>query len=511
MLTSALIYLCAAVLSVPIAKRLGLGSVLGYLLSGVIIGPSVLHLVGDQTDVMHVAEFGVVMMLFLVGLELRPGRLWQLRRSILGLGGSQVLLTTFAIALILLPTAGLPWYTSVAIGLTLALSSTAIVVQSLSERGLLKTQAGSNIFSVLLLQDIAVIPIMAVLPLLAVSGNQSASGSYQSLIGDFPIWLQVIITLTTIIAIVIGGKYLSTPVFRLIADTRLREIFTVFALLIVVLAAVLMQTIGMSPALGTFLAGVVLAESEFRHELEVDIEPFKGILLGLFFITVGAGIDFDLVIEQPKIIILSVLGLIAIKAAVLTLIARIFKMPARHGLLFALSLAQGGEFAFVLVAASRQFYVFDVQTGNLLIVITAISMLVSPLLLFIYEMFLSAPDQKPDTEADKDISPTCQVIIAGYGRFGQIIGRLLRAQGYHLTILDHSPSQIDLVRRFGNKVYYGDASRRDLLAAAGAEDARILVVAVDEPDKTLEIVETAKKTFSTFKNTGKGDRPSSCL
>ena len=501
MLTNALIYLCAAVLSVPIAKRLGLGSVLGYLLAGVIIGPFALRLVGDQSDVMHFAEFGVVMMLFLIGLELRPSRLWEMRRPILGLGGMQVVLSALAITSVLLLITPWSWNTALAVGLALSLSSTAIVLQSLTERGLLKTPAGNDTFAVLLFQDIAVIPILALLPLLALSGavDHSVDDHSQNLIGGLPIAAQFIITVTIIAAIVFGGRFLSAPVFRFIAETRIREVFTAFALLIVVAIAALMQAIGLSPALGSFLAGVVLAESEFRHELEVDIEPFKGLLLGLFFITVGASIDFQLLRDEPLVIAAAVVGLIAIKAGVLALLARIFNMGWRQGLLFSLALAQGGEFAFVLVSAAKQFAVLDTQVGNLVTVIVALSMLVSPLLIVAYEIVLSRPSQDASLREDEDITSTDEVIIAGYGRFGQIVGRLLSAQGYKLTILDHKPSQVELVRRFGNKVYYGDASRKELLEAAGAREAKLLVIAVDEPDKTLEIIATARKNFPQLK------------
>lgn len=496
MLSASLIYLCAAVISVPLAKRLGLGSVLGYLLAGIIIGPFVLELVDDQTEVMHFAEFGVVMMLFLIGLELRPGLLWDLRKTILGLGGMQVILTALLATGTMLWFSSLAWQTALAIGLAVALSSTAIVIQSLSEKGLLKTQAGKNAFSVLLFQDISVIPILALFPLLALSGVAvNTTDAHQSLISGLPAWAQILVTLLTIISIIIGGKFLSAPIFRFIADTHLREIFTAFALLIVVAIAVLMQSIGLSPALGTFLAGVVLAESEFRHELEVDIEPFKGMLLGLFFITVGASIDFNVLMNSPLIITGAVIGLITLKALVLAFLAWIFKMGNKQGLLFAFALAQGGEFAFVLASTGRNFGVFSYEVSNTLTVIVALSMLISPLLIIFYEWFFSRPEQKSSAEADTDIEPTCNVIIAGYGRFGQIIGRLLSAQGFHLTILDHSPSQIDLLRRFGNKVYYGDASRKELLQAAGAAEAQVLVIAVDEPDKTLDIVHTAKKYF----------------
>jgi monovalent cation:proton antiporter-2 (CPA2) family protein len=500
MLTNALIYLCAAVLSVPIAKRLGLGSVLGYLLAGVIIGPFVFHLVGDQTEVMHFAEFGVVMMLFLIGLELRPSRLWEMRRPILGLGGLQVLVTGLAITGLLLLLSAMLWQTALAIGFALALSSTAIALQSLTEKGLIKTPAGSNVFSVLLFQDIAVIPMLAILPLLAITAPELGGDSHSaSIIADLPVLTQVLVTLAVIAAIIVMGKYLAAPVFRYIAESHLREMFTAFALLIIIAIAVLMTVIGLSPALGAFLAGVVLAESEFRHELEVDIEPFKGLLLGLFFITVGASIDFGLLATQPWLILSAVVGLIVVKALVLGLLAMLFSMGRKQGLLFIVALAQGGEFAFVLVSSARQFNVFDSATGNILTVVVALSMLASPLLLVLYEKILSRPGQQATLPHDSDITPTCQVIIAGYGRFGQIIGRLLAAQGFHLTILDHSPSQVEIVRRFGSTVYYGDAARRELLEAAGASEAQLLVIAVDEPDKTLEIIAVAKKHFPQIK------------
>ncbi|MGV6808075.1 MAG: monovalent cation:proton antiporter-2 (CPA2) family protein [bacterium] len=504
MLTNALIYLFAAVISVPIAKRLGLGSVLGYLLAGVLIGPYVLHLVGNQTDTMHFAEFGVVMMLFLIGLELRPARLWELRRPILGLGGLQVGLTALAIIGVLLLVTDLPPATAIAISLAVALSSTAIVLQSLSERGLMKTQAGSNAFSVLLFQDIAVIPILALLPLLAVSGVEAHSSSHHaSLLDGQPTWIKIAVTLGTICSIIAGGRLLANPVFRFIAETRLRDIFTAFALLIVVAITVLMQAIGLSPALGSFVAGVVLAESEFRHELEVNIEPFKGLLLGLFFITVGASINFEFILSNPLVVITGLVLLVAVKFAVLALLAKIFNLGAQQGLLFALALAQGGEFAFVIVSSGTPLGVFSGNTGDMIIAVVALSMLISPLFIVAYENFFGRRSQPCDGAANtleaEPIEPSKQVIIAGYGRFGQVVGRLLSSQGFQLTILDHSPSQIDLVRRFGNKVFYGDASRRDLLEAAGADEAQLLVIAVDEPDKTTEIIEVAQKHFPHLK------------
>lgn len=494
MLTSALIYLCAAVISVPIAKRLGLGSVLGYLIAGVLIGPFVLALVGDQTEVMHFAEFGVVMMLFLIGLELRPSRLWQLRKPILGLGGSQVALTALVIAGLLFLGTNQPWQTNLALGLTLALSSTAIVLQSLAERGQLKTQTGQNIFSVLLFQDIAVIPILALLPLLAIGSATPANDHGGSWISQLPTYVQVMVTIGTVVLIIVGGKTVSAPVFRFVAESHLREVFTALSLLIVVAIVVLMNAIGLSPALGAFLAGVVLAESEFRHELEVDIEPFKGLLLGLFFITVGAGINFQLILAAPLTIVVCVVALVLVKLGVLALLSVLFRFSRNQGTLFTVALAQGGEFAFVLVALCSQLGIFDAQLGGLVTVVVALSMVLSPLLLVLHERWFGATAQSSSTEADT-IDSEGEVIIAGYGRFGQIIGRLLQAQGYRLTILDHSPSQIDLLRRFGNKVFYGDAARRDLLEAAGAADARLLVVAVDDPDKSLDIIKMAQRHF----------------
>jgi glutathione-regulated potassium-efflux system ancillary protein KefC/glutathione-regulated potassium-efflux system protein KefB len=496
MLELAVVYLAAAIIAVPVAKRLGLGSVLGYLLAGILIGPFLLGLVGDQTDVMHFAEFGVVMMLFLVGLELQPSRLWKLRHSIMGLGGLQVTLTTLVIFVVCKEVLSLPWQTSMAIGLMLALSSTAIVLQSLSEKGWTKQEAGQNAFSVLLFQDIAVIPILALLPLLAFSNITETSSVHSNLIAHYPVYLQVGISIAVIAGIILAGKYVSAPLFRYIAETRLRELFTLSALFLVIAIAVIMQKIGLSPALGTFLAGVVLAESEFRHELEVDIEPFKGLLLGLFFIAVGASIDFPLLFEEFSTVVLLVLALIVIKAAVLYLLAVVFKMQGTQKLLFTLALAQGGEFAFVLLSLTSSLHILSPEQTKLTTLVVAISMLMAPLLLMIYDKMLSnTTNTQAEFDKPEDIESTQNVIIAGYGRFGQIIGRLLTAQGYHLSILDHSPSQIEMVKRFVDKVNYGDAARKDLLDASGAEEARLLVIAIDDADKILEIASMAKKHY----------------
>lgn len=500
MLLSALIYLLAAVVAVPVAKRLGLGSVLGYLVAGILIGPSVLHLVGDQTEVMHFAEFGVVMMLFLVGLELQPSRLWNLRKPIVGLGGLQVSVTALLIAILVWWFSDSAWKLSLALGLTFALSSTAIVLQSMTERGQIDTEAGSNAFSVLLFQDIALIPILALLPLLATFPQIAVPESHSAnLIVGLPVWQKTLVTVTAIAGIVCLGHFLATPIFRYIAETRMRELFTAFALLLVVSISVAMTSIGLSAALGTFLAGVVLADSEFRHEIEINIEPFKGLLLGLFFITVGASIDFVVLGSQLWLILALLVGLIAIKVSVLFGLSILFKMERKQSLLFSLALAQGGEFAFVLAATGRQFSVFDQATSSIITIVVALSMLVAPLLFVAYEMYFSRIGQRANYKDDREIEPSCQVVIAGYGRFGQIVGRLLISRGYQATILDHSPSQIDLVRGFGHTVFYGDAARRDLLEAAGASKARLLVVGVDNADKALDIIDTAKEHFPNLK------------
>ena len=496
MLELAVVYLAAAILAVPIAKRLGLGSVLGYLIAGILIGPFILGLVGDQTDVMHFAEFGVVMMLFLVGLELQPSRLWKLRHSIMGLGSLQVIVTALLIFAACILLFSLKWQTALAIGLMLALSSTAIVLQSLSEKGWDKQEAGQNAFSVLLFQDIAVIPILALLPLLAFNDIATNVGEHNNLIEQYPVYLQVIISVAVIASIILAGKYVSSPLFRYIAQTRLRELFTIFALFLVIVIAVIMQKIGLSPALGTFLAGVVLAESEFRHQLEVDIEPFKGLLLGLFFITVGASIDFPLFFAQVETVLFLVVGLLLIKALVLYVLAILFKMKGKQKYLFTLALAQGGEFAFVLLSITSTLQILDVEQNKLTTLVVAMSMLLAPLLLMFYEKVIDKEDTQT-TEFDdvNTIEVTRTVIIAGYGRFGQVVGRLLKAQGYHVSILDHSSAQIESLKRFGHKVFYGDAARQDLLEAAGASEAKLLVIAIDDPDKIIDIATMAKKHY----------------
>ena len=497
----ALVYLAAAVISVPIAKRLGLGSALGYLLAGFVIGPFCLNLIGTEGHtVMNFAEFGVVMMLFLIGLELRPALLWKMRIPILGLGGIQVGLTAF-ILMVVGMFLGYSWQVSLAVGLTLSLSSTAIVLQTHNEKELSGTTGGKNVFSVLLFQDIAIIPILAFMPLL-VSGDLKPvanllEGEQLTWTSNFPVWGKTIVVFAAISLIVLIGKYLISPLFRIITKTGLREISTAAALLLVIGIAVLMIQVGLSPALGTFLAGVILAQSEYRHELESNIEPFKGLLLGLFFISVGASVDFQLVGDNPRLIIELVIGLILLKFMVLFLIGRIFKMGLGNNFLFAFSLAQGGEFAFVLFSFAVNQHVLDGEMAKTLVAVVALTMALTPLIMLVNEKLIQprfGAIRKEDPPHDH-IEEENAVIIAGFGRMGSVIGRFMQACGVRATYLDIDPDHVEFLRHLGLKVYYGDASRHNLLRAAGAQKAKILIIAVNDSEKTIEIAETAKKYF----------------
>ncbi|MDZ4717954.1 MAG: monovalent cation:proton antiporter-2 (CPA2) family protein [Roseiflexaceae bacterium] len=504
-LFQAFIYLAAAVAIVPLARRFGLGSVLGYLIAGIIIGPFGLRLVGEGgEDVMHFAEFGVVMMLFVVGLELEPALLWRLRAPILGLGGLQVLVTSLVVAGLAL-LLGLPWQAALAIGMIMSLSSTAIVLQSLAEKGQLKTDAGQSAFAVLLFQDIAVIPLLAIFPLLAVGGidGHTAEGQHgaQTLISALPAWAQTLAVLGAVAAIIVAGRFLVRPALRAIAGARLREVFTAAALLLVIGIALLMTLVGLSPALGTFLAGVVLANSEYRHELESDIEPFKGLLLGLFFIAVGASVDFALILGQPLLIAGLVAGIMAVKFAILFGLAKVFRLSLDQGLLFAFALPQVGEFAFVLFSFADQNGVLEPAISGPLVAAVALSMVLTPLLLLVYERVVQprfADRNRVEREADV-IDQQGPVIIAGFGSFGSTVGRLLRANGVPTTVLDIDSDRVELLRKLGLKVYYGDATRYDLLHTAGAEQAKLLVMALDTPEKTLELVHTVKTHFPHIK------------
>lgn len=507
-LYSASIYLGAAVIAVPVAARLGLGSVLGYLAAGILIGP-LLGLVGAETkDLQHFAEFGVVMMLFLIGLELEPRALWDMRHRLIGLGGLQIVLTTVAImggAMAF----GFYWSVALAVGLIFALSSTAIVLQTLSEKGLMRTAGGRSTFSVLLTQDIAVIPMLALLPLLALPKALSLNpdGSIErhandahasdhvnlSLVADLPGWGVTLVTLAVIGAIILAGVYLARPVFRFIHASHLREMFTALALLIVVGISFLMLLVGLSPALGAFLAGVVLANSEFRHELETDIEPFKGLLLGLFFITVGAGINFAVLERDPAAILGATLAVILVKGLVLYALSHIFKLYGRDRWLFTLGLAQAGEFGFILTAFSVAQNVIPIGLSERILLIIALSMLITPLLFILMEVIgKRIGNDLQDIQHDV-VNEEGLVIIAGVGRFGQIVNRLVGSAGFKTVVLDHDLKTIELMRRFGFKGFYGDPTRPDVLRAAGLADARVLVIALDDRDAALKMVRYARK------------------
>lgn len=496
-LFQAFVYLGAAVIAVPVAKRLGLGSVLGYLIAGISIGP-IIGLVGTETEqVKHFAEFGVVMMLFLVGLELKPQTLWEMRHRLLGLGGIQVVATAGAVAggASLL---GVPWRASVAIGLIFSLSSTAIVLQTLGEKGLTKTEGGRASFAVLLFQDIAVIPMLALVPLLAMSGPATSTSSVKhghqgpNIVDGLPAWLYGLVVLGAVSAVVGGGHYLSRPLFRFIAQARLREVFTGAALMLVIGIALLMSLVGLSPALGTFLAGVVLANSEYRHELESDIEPFKGLLLGLFFITVGAGIDFAILRSNPWELLALTVTVMFVKGAALAGLARAFRVSGKDGLLFSLGLAQVGEFGFVLLGFCAQQQVIPVALGKTLSLVVTLSMLTTPALFILHDKLIARRRKTDDADSD-EISDPGTVIIAGHGRFGQIVNRLLLSNGHKTVVLDHRSELVDGLRRFGVRSFYGDASRPDLLHAAGLHEARALVVAIDDGERAVQMVEHVRR------------------
>jgi CPA2 family monovalent cation:H+ antiporter-2 len=503
-LLQASVFLAATVIAVPIAARLGLGSVLGYLLAGLAIGPG-LGLVVDTEDLRHYAEFGVVMMLFLIGLELEPRALWAMRHRLVGLGGSQILLTG-GLAMGAAMALGFNWQVALAIGMILALSSTAIVLQTLSEKGLIQTSGGRATFSVLLTQDIAVIPMLVILPLLGTvpSVVLSPDGSIQrhavedahhslSLVEGLPGWGVALVTLGVIAAIILGGIYGARPLFRYIHSARLPEMFTAIALLIVIGIGFLMMLVGLSPALGTFLAGVVLANSEFRHELESDIAPFKGLLLGLFFITVGAGIDVELLAQEPVSILGLALGIIALKGAVLYVLARIFGLKGRGRWLFTLGLAQAGEFGFVLISFATQQHVLTGGQGDRMLLVVALSMLITPLLFMLFHWVESRLHEEGEELADDEIDMQGPVIIAGIGRFGQLVYRLLQSTGYKAVVIDRDMETINLMRRMGYKGFFGDPTRPELLHAAGLDNAQVLVVALDDPKAVNRLVAYARR------------------
>lgn len=499
LLVLTLVYLAAGVISVPIVQRLGLGSVLGYLIAGAIIGPFALHLVGDQTGVMRFAEFGIVIMLFLIGLEVRPSILWGMRKAFFGLGGTQVIATGLVLTGIGMAL-GLDWRAAAALGFILSLSSTAIVLQTFEEKGLSHTAAGTAAFSILLFQDVSTIPMFAALPLLAVGAATAlAQTPNHGLLAGFPAWTQAFAVLAAVMLVIGTGRYLTRPVFRFIADTHSREIFTATALLLVVAVALLMEAVGLSPALGAFLAGVVLADSEFRHELEGDIEPFRGLLLGLFFISIGASMNLGLMVSQPIALLTFVLGLMVVKIAVIYAVARAFHVERRAAALTATALAQGGEFAFVLLGIASASGIITADISALATAAVAISMALTPLTLIAYKRWCSGDLAKIPEPGNDAFDNRPDVIVAGFGRFGQIAARLLIVNHFKISTLDASAEQVDLVRRFGSRVYYGDATRLDLLRAAGAADAKVLIVAIDDRDQAEKLVEIAVQHFPNLK------------
>ena len=488
MMRDALIYLAAAVLCVPLAKRFGLGSVLGYLIAGTLIGPWGLGFVSDVESIMHFSEFGVVLMLFLIGLELDSKRLWSMRREVFAHGSLQMaacgaLLAAAGAAF------GFDWKLAIIAGLALSLSSTAIAVQTMAERNLLPAPTGRSAFAILLFQDIAAIPLLAVIPLMATHATATTTPG-----------LDALKALAAIAGVIIIGRYLTRPALRLIAKADTREVFTAFALLLVLGISQLMSLVGVSMALGAFLAGVLLASSEYRHALETDIEPFKGLLLGLFFISVGMAVDFGLLLARPGSIALLLAGFLAIKTTMLWILARIIGITPKQRWLFAVLLSQGGEFAFVVFATAQGAGLLDRETGGLLTIAVALSMACTPLLLVIRDRLADRLAARQKAEADTiDEDAGGAVLIAGFGRFGQIVGRLLFANGMHAVVLDHDPDQIEMLRKFGYKVFYGDATRLDLLIAADAGNARLLVNAIDDVDDSLALVDLARAHFPNLK------------
>jgi monovalent cation:proton antiporter-2 (CPA2) family protein len=479
------IFLAAAVIAIPIFRRFKLGSVLGYLAAGIIIGPACFGFISRIDTTLHIAEFGIVLLMFVIGLELQPSRLWVLRKPIFGLGLAQVVLTTVVLGAAAYFGFEQPWRSSLIIGFGLSMSSTALALQLLAERGQLNSQYGRSAFSILLFQDIAVLPALALLPLLGMAAARPSAPS--------GIWL--VVKLAAVLAtVVVGGRYVLRPMLRIVAETRVTEAFTAAGLLVVIGTALLVSQVGLSMSLGAFLAGVLLADSEFRHELEANIEPFKGLLLGLFFITVGMSANLTLVREQPFLIVGLTLGFMLLKVGILWIIGRVSRHAptASHGLAF--SLPSGGEFAFVLFGLAASLGIMDTETAELLVLVVTASMILSPVFLILHDALfrLTEPDDRPfDTPVE--IYP--KVIIAGFGRFGQIVGRILRAKKIAFTALEANQTQVDFLRRFGNQVFYGDASRLELLRAAHAENAEIFVLAIDDVEASVRTAELIRKHF----------------
>jgi CPA2 family monovalent cation:H+ antiporter-2 len=496
-LYQALMYLAAAVVCVPVARRLGMGSVLGYLLAGMLIGPFAFGFVGKEgQDIMHFAEFGVVMMLFLIGLELEPAHFWKMRGRILGMGSLQLAATALLAGGGLL-LVGFNWQSALASGLALSMSSTAIVLQTLREKGLSTTESGRSAFAVLLFQDVAVIPVLALLPFLAFQTSADMAGGHAGMLNGLPGWLQTSSVLCAILAVIAAGRYVIAPFLRIIAGAGLRELCVAASLLIIFGIAALMKLVGLSPALGAFLAGVVLANSEFRHELESDIEPFKGLLLGLFFIAVGASINFKLIAEDPMPVIALVSALLAVKALVLALTGRLFRLTFDQNCIFTVALSQVGEFAFVLFAFMKTLEILSGHWLDTMMAVTALSMTVTPVLMLVNERLILPRfgTREQETRPGDTIDVRNRVIIAGFSTFGSTAGRFLRANGIEATILDNNSDRVELLRKMGFRVFYGDATRLDILHSAGAAQAAILIIAIDAPATNCALTATVRKHF----------------
>ncbi len=483
-LSLSIIFLISTVIIVPISHRMNLGAVLGYLIAGMAIGPSGLSLVWDTESIFQFSEFGVIFLMFVIGLELQPSRLWVLRRSVFGLGSAQVLLTAGIVFVLTQMMPSITWQASTVLGFGLAMSSTALVLQSLAERHQLTTNHGRDSFSVLLFQDLAVIPILALLPALT---NQVNDGPFN--------WMGILKPIGVIVAFVVIGRLILRPAFKWIARTENRELFTAASLLIVMGTAALMHEVGLSMGLGAFLAGVLLADSEYRHELEADIEPFKGLLLGLFFIAIGMSAKIGLIWENPLKVFGLVLALYLIKGGAIFVIKQIVRAPVSSTRKLSVYLSQGGEFAFVVFSAAVVAGVLEKSTADLFVIVVTLSMLLAPLLFVLEDQVFSKKlDQVPEPEYDTQIDQS-PVVIAGFGRFGQIIGRLLSIRKIPFTALDKSSAHVDFIRRFGNKIFYGDATRLDLLHAAKVGSAKLFVLAIDDVDDSIKTAEMMKRHF----------------
>ncbi|GEQ86997.1 potassium transporter [Patiriisocius marinistellae] len=505
-LFEAIVFLAGAVICVPIVKRLGLSSVIGYLLAGMLIGPYILGFVGQEgEDILEFAEFGVVMMLFIIGLEIKPKSFWQMRKLVLGMGSIQVF-GTMTLTFLLLYGLGIDWTLSLTVAMAVALSSTAITLQTNKEKGLMETTYGTSSFSILLFQDIIVIVMLGILPLLSnVSGTTSAGddthNAHTNLLESLPLGLQALAIVVSIALIVLTGRYLIVPMLRLVAKARVRELLVASSLLIVVGISFLMELVGLSPALGAFLGGVVLATSEFKHELESTLDPFKGLLLGLFFMAVGASINFVVIGENPLLISGLVIAVILIKAIVLFVVGVIFKLKIDQRLLLMVGLAQIGEFAFVLLSFAFQLNIFEREQLDIMLVVTALTMTLTPILWILNER-LCLP-RIGTKEAEKrpmdEIQKNHKVILVGFGHFGSTVGRFLRAHGVPTTVLDLDSNRVDFLRKMGFEVFYGDASRMDLLESAGISEADFLICAIDNPEAALGIIKKVKEKYPNVK------------